>query len=71
MVFLRERGIQTSIHYPPVHNFSFHRRYFKSKNLQLTEYIADHELTLPMYPGIKDEQIDFITGNLLAYFQKK
>jgi dTDP-4-amino-4,6-dideoxygalactose transaminase len=71
MTYLRGRGIQTSIHYPPVHNFSFHRQHFKTQNLHLTEHIAAHELTLPMYVGIKDEQIDFIIDALLGYCNNK
>ncbi len=69
MTYLRGLGIQTSIHYPPVHNFTFHRQHFKTPYLPLTESIAAHELTLPMYAGIKDEQIDYIVETLLAYFQ--
>lgn len=68
MAYLRTRGIQTSIHYPPVHNFSFHRQHFPSSNMQLTEQIAARELTLPMYAGINDEQIDFIIDALIQYF---
>lgn len=69
MAYLRSVGIQTSIHYPPVHNFSFHRQYFKTQNMNQTEYIAGHELTLPLYVGIKDEQIDFIIETLNRYFR--
>lgn len=69
MKHLRLCGIQTSIHYPPVHNFSFHRQYFNAQDMLLTERIAAHELTLPMYPGIKDEQVDFIVATLVAYFR--
>jgi len=68
MSYLREKGIQTSIHYPPVHSFSFHRRHFKAPDMPLTEYVAAHELTLPMYVGITYEQIDFIIDALSSYF---
>lgn len=68
MSYLRQRGIQTSIHYPPVHNFSFHRQLFPTPDMQLTEHIAGQELTLPMFAGIKDEQIDFILDSLTGYF---
>jgi dTDP-4-amino-4,6-dideoxygalactose transaminase len=68
MTYLRLRGIQTSIHYPPVHTFSFHQQYFKAQNMHLTEHIAGQELTLPMYVGIKDEQIDFVIDALSGYF---
>ncbi|MEN6332062.1 MAG: DegT/DnrJ/EryC1/StrS family aminotransferase [Smithella sp.] len=68
MTYLRERGIQTSIHYPPVHSFSFHRQHFEAQDMQLTEYIAAHELTLPIYVGITNEQVDFIIDALSDYF---
>ncbi len=67
MSYLRLRGIQTSIHYPPVHNFSFHRKHYRTQNLKLTEQIAAHELTLPMYAGITDEQIDLIVKALTDF----
>ncbi len=67
MVFLRDKGIQTSIHYPPIHNFSFYRKLLGIQNLPLTEYIAEHELTLPMFVNITNEQIDFIIDSLRAY----
>jgi len=69
MSHLREKGIQTSIHYPPVHSFSFHRRHFKAPDMPLTEYVAAHELTLPMFVGITYEQIDFIINTLIKYFR--
>jgi len=70
MTYLRLRGIQTSIHYPPVHEFSFHRQYFKTQNMHLTEHIAGHELTLPMYAGITNEQVDYIVDALSNYFHE-
>jgi len=69
MSYLREKDIQTSIHYPPVHSFSFHRRHFKAPDMPLTEYVAAHELTLPMFVGITFEQIDFIINALIEYFR--
>jgi dTDP-4-amino-4,6-dideoxygalactose transaminase len=69
MSHLREKGIQTSIHYPPVHSFSFHRQYFRAPDMPLTEYVAAHELTMPMFVGITYEQIDFIINTLIKYFR--
>ncbi|MEN6621733.1 MAG: DegT/DnrJ/EryC1/StrS family aminotransferase [Smithella sp.] len=69
MTYLRELGIQTSIHYPSIHNFSFYRQHYKAYDLKLTDYISEHELTLPMYANMKNEQIDFITENICRYFK--
>ena len=40
-------GVQTSFHYPPVHQFSIYRRY-KAK-LPVTECVGERLITLPMY----------------------
>ena len=52
-------GIQTSIHYPAVHRFSIYQAY--QATLPQTEYVSDHEITLPMYAALTRDQVDFIT----------
>jgi dTDP-4-amino-4,6-dideoxygalactose transaminase len=58
---LKQRGIQTSIHYPPVHQFSYYRKLYRN-NIQLpnTEYIGRHQLSLPLFPQMKTAQVDYI-----------
>ncbi len=51
-------GIQTSVHYPAIHKFSIYKDY--GAVLPKTEYVTTHEITLPMYAALTDEQIDFI-----------
>jgi dTDP-4-amino-4,6-dideoxygalactose transaminase len=55
---LHSKGIQTSIHYPAVHQFSI----YKDCNALLpqTEYVTDNEITLPMYAALTHVQTDFI-----------
>lgn len=52
---LRERGIETSMHYPPVHRFSLYAPYATS--LPHTEFVGDHLITLPMFSTLTDAQI--------------
>lgn len=52
-------GIQTSNHYPAIHKFSIYKDY--GAVLPQTEYVADNEITLPMYADLTDEQIEFVT----------
>ena len=70
MTYLRQNGIQTSIHYPPIHQFSFFKNFNFKHELPLTEYVGEHELTLPMYPGITGCQQDSVINFLLKYFKK-
>lgn len=61
MGFLKQNGIQTSIHYPPAHLFTYHKKYLQVNHcLPVTEDIAQREVTLPLYPDLKFEEIDYI-----------
>lgn len=55
---IHQAGIQTSNHYPAIHKFSIYKEY--RAVLPQTEYVADNEITLPMYAALTDEQIEFI-----------
>ena len=59
---LHAAGIQTSVHYPAVHRFSIYRE--EPAVLPQTEFVTDHEITLPMYAALTEEQIDFIVNTL-------
>ncbi len=47
---LRERGIQTSIHYPSIHQFTAYRERFPDVSLPISELASRSQLTLPLYP---------------------
>ena len=70
MQFLREKGIQTSIHYPPIHTFTYYRKMFGIRSLPLTEEVGVREVTLPMYPGISQDQIDVVVYTVESYMKK-
>lgn len=55
---IHEAGIQTSVHYPAIHKFSIYKDY--GVVLPQTEYVTEHEITLPMYAALTMEQVDFI-----------
>lgn len=59
---LSDRGIQTSIHYRPIHDFTEFRKHPAS--LPITEAVAPRILSLPLYPHIKDDQIDHVVSTL-------
>jgi dTDP-4-amino-4,6-dideoxygalactose transaminase len=61
---LKEAGIQTSLHYPPVHRFAAYAD--GRQALARTEQVAARELTLPLYPALREEDIDYVVRKLLA-----
>lgn len=65
---LRDRGIQTSIHYRPIHDFSFYRRRFPTpdESLPITTALAPRLLTLPLYPTLTAAQQEKVVEALRA-----
>jgi dTDP-4-amino-4,6-dideoxygalactose transaminase len=61
---LADRGIQTSVHYPPIHTFSAYRSE-TGRPLPATDAVAGRLLTLPLYGGLSDEQVDAVVDALL------
>jgi dTDP-4-amino-4,6-dideoxygalactose transaminase len=61
---LREDGIQTSIHYKPIHSFKAFRDVDPSITLPVTEHFAERELSLPLYPSMTDSHIETIVRSV-------
>jgi dTDP-4-amino-4,6-dideoxygalactose transaminase len=62
---LRERGIQTSIHYKPIHWLSAFADIDPNLSLPVTEEFAARELTLPLYPGMMESHIDTVVSAMV------
>ncbi len=50
-----EHGIETGIHYQPVHKMSY---YNSSINLPVTELVSKQIVSLPMHANLMDEEVD-------------
>jgi dTDP-4-amino-4,6-dideoxygalactose transaminase len=61
---LSDAGIQTSVHYPPVHRLSAH--YAGTAELQHTEAAASGLLSLPLSGHMSREDIEFVVNELVA-----
>jgi dTDP-4-amino-4,6-dideoxygalactose transaminase len=70
---LKENGIQTSMHYPPIHTFTFYTNdpfQLKSLDLPITESIAKKEVTLPLYPSMGLEKVEWVCESICKFFKK-
>ena len=59
-----DAGVQTSMHYPPIHEFSWYRARFPLLRLPRTEEYCRRELTLPLHPKLTDLDVDVIVRAL-------
>lgn len=65
--YLSDNGVQTLIHYPiPPHKQECYREY-GHLSFPITEYIADHELSLPIGPVITLDQVKTVVSLINAW----
>lgn len=70
MGYLKGKGIQASIHYPPIHQFDYYRRIMNQMGLSLTEDVAAREVTLPLHPSMDNETVQYVCDTVIRYMQK-
>ncbi len=66
--FMRQAGVGVNVHYPPVHLQPFYRRHHATQVGQCphAERAAGAILSLPMFPGLRDAEVDFVIRILKA-----
>jgi len=67
---LAERGIQTSMHYPPVHEFSAFKR-VAGPQLPHTRAFANAMITLPLFPDLGEEAVNDIVSAVADLCQSR
>mgnify|MGYP001559285870 CR=1 FL=1 len=55
---MRQARVQTSIHYPPIHRFTYYSQRYPGVSLPHTENLAAREVTLPLYPAMTEAMVN-------------
>lgn len=63
---LKQKGIQSSIHYPSFKEFTAYREQLSRYSTPVADEISRRELTLPLYPTMGDEAVDLVVDALRA-----
>lgn len=63
---MREQGIGVAVHYPPVHLHPFYRRKFGTAPgmCPVAEDAADRILSLPIFPAMTQDDVDFVLATI-------
>ena len=70
MRYLIENGIMTKVYFPPVHRTKFYMAALGYKNrLKVTEKVSKEVLTLPMYPALTRNEINYITDKIDVFIK--
>jgi len=72
MESIKSEGIQTSIHYPPIHKFTAYHSSDKTNDdlLPVTEDVSAREVTLPLYPTLAEDDVITIVQAVRAALVK-
>ena len=62
---LREKRIQSSIHYPPFWDFAAYEGQFSPSDSPITSDICRRQLTLPLFPDMTEDEVDHVCNTLL------
>ena len=58
---LRENGIAVNVHYIPVYYHPYYQEHgYKEVYCPVAEEVYSHIISLPVYPGLTDEQQDTV-----------
>ena len=60
------RGVQTSMHYPPIHTFSVYSDAGAAASLPVTEEYARRTVTLPLFAHMEERQRSYVVESLEA-----
>jgi len=66
--FMKQDGIQTSIHYPAIQGFNAYKD--KVNLTPKAQHVCAHELTLPLYPDMTIEEVDIVCDSLIGAINK-
>ena len=60
---LRTAGIGVQVHYTPIHQLTMYRR--DAREFPAAERLADRLLSIPLFPGLTDDQQDVVVAAVL------
>ncbi len=68
---LKEQGIGTGIHYPVPnhHQPAIKALYHDLPKLPVTEALVDRILSLPIFPGLKENEVDFVCQQIKGFYK--
>jgi dTDP-4-amino-4,6-dideoxygalactose transaminase len=61
---MRDAGVQTSMHYPPIHSFSYFRKKVPTPPLPCTAAFAARQMTIPLHPALTIDDVDYVAKSL-------
>lgn len=68
--YLKSKGIYAVFHYLSLDKSPFYKSKTGNHDMKYSDYYTDHLLRLPLYYELSDEDLDYVTENIKAYFEE-
>ena len=72
MATMADQKVQTSVHYPPIHQFQHYRNSNSSRcgKLVVTEGVASRIVTLPLFPQMTNQDVETVVNAVESAVRK-
>ena len=66
---LKEKEISTSVHFIPIHKHPYYKKRFSfsDKDYPVANFVFEQSLSLPIYPGLTENEVEYVIKNVLEY----
>jgi perosamine synthetase len=68
-IYLQEKGISTGVHYIPNNQYEMYRSF--RGDTPISDFVWKKLLTLPLFPDLKDEEVDFIIREIKEFGERE
>jgi perosamine synthetase len=65
--YLERNGITCKVYFEPIHHNEFYTAYLRNVELPVTDSVSRRVLTLPMFPGLTRDEMDYIAEKIREY----
>ena len=65
MQFMADKGIQCTVHFRPLHLMTGYKSYYHNEPLPVTEFLGQHIVSLPLFPQMTYEEINYVSNAVL------
>ncbi len=67
--FMREKNLHVNVHYIPIHHHPYYvKKGFKKSNFPITENYFETCISIPIYPGLKEEDFLKVVKTIKIFF---
>lgn len=68
--YLRTKNIFAQVHYIPTHLMPYYKQFgWKKGDFPLSENYYEHCLSLPMYPGLSEQEQDYVIDSIKSFYR--